>query len=92
VKETKDDELLLTTEEEDEIKQVTNNAAHILEDLTDLQFEQQQEIKKEQEEIEVINREIDEAASKQIKCRLFKFLINIKFRSTLFAIVIDGKR
>lgn len=64
VKETKQEELLLTTEEENEIEQVQSNAAHILEDLTDIQFEQHEQIKKEKEEFDSIKNDIDEAASK----------------------------
>jgi hypothetical protein len=58
------DEVLLTTDEEEQIEQVTNTCAQILEDLNDLQFEQQEEIDKEKEEFNLIKQEVDEAASK----------------------------
>ncbi len=63
--ETKKEELLLTTDEEEQIEHVTNTCAHILEDLNDLQFEQQEEIKKEKEEFNLIKEEVDEVASKK---------------------------
>ncbi len=63
--ESKNDELLLTTDEEEQIEHVTNTCAQILEDLNDLQFEQQQEINKEQEEVNLITEEVDEVSSKK---------------------------
>ncbi|CAF4336830.1 unnamed protein product, partial [Adineta steineri] len=60
--EPKEDEILLTTDENEQIENVTNNCAQILEDLNDLQFEQQKEINKEQEEFNLIKQEVDEVA------------------------------
>jgi predicted transcriptional regulator len=62
--EPKQEELLLTTDEEEHIEQVSNRCAEILEDLNDLQFEQQEEFDKEKEEFNLIKQEVDEAASK----------------------------
>ncbi|UJR14770.1 hypothetical protein I4U23_001758 [Adineta vaga] len=59
---SKKDELLLTTDEEEQIEQVSTNCAQILEDLNDIQFEQQEEINKEQEEFNLVKQEVDEAA------------------------------
>ncbi|CAF0740310.1 unnamed protein product [Adineta steineri] len=61
--EPKEDEILLTTDENEQIENVTNNCAQILEDLNDLQFEQQKEINKEQEEFNLIKQEVDEVAN-----------------------------
>jgi len=61
--ESKNDELLLTTDEEEQIEHVKNTCAHILEDLNDIQFEQQEEIDKEKEEFNLIKEEVDEAAN-----------------------------
>ncbi len=63
--ETNNEELLLTTDEEEKIEQVTSRCAEILEDLNDLHFEQQEEVNKEKEEFNLIKQEVDEAASKQ---------------------------
>jgi hypothetical protein len=63
--ESKNDELLLTTDEEEQIEHVKNASAQILEDLNDLQFEQQQELDKEQEEVNLIREEVDEVSSKK---------------------------
>ena len=59
-------DLLLTIDDENQIKSISNQCANILEDLTDLQFDQQQEIKEEQKEFDLLNDEINEAASKSI--------------------------
>ena len=61
---SKNDELLLTVDEEEQIETVTNTCAQILEDLNDLQFEQQEEINKEKAEFKLIKDEVDEVASK----------------------------
>jgi len=59
----KDDELLLTTDEDEQVKHVKNTCAHIIEDLNDIQFEQQEEINQEQEEFNLMKKEIDEVAN-----------------------------
>jgi hypothetical protein len=61
--ESKKDELLLTTDEEEQVEHVTNTCAKILDDLNDLRFEQQEEINKEKEEFNLIKQDIDEVAS-----------------------------
>ena len=63
--ELKKDEVLFTTDEEEQIEHVSNTCAQILGDLNDLQFEQQEEINKETEEFNLIKNEVDEAASKK---------------------------
>ena len=68
-----DDALLLTVDEEEQIEQVSSQCARILDDLTDLQFEQQDEIKKEKQEFQLIKDEVDQVASKQDSCA-FSFL------------------
>lgn len=62
-------DLLLTIDEENQINSISNQCTNILEDLTDLQFDQQQEIKEEKEEFDLLNNEINEAASKSISFR-----------------------
>ena len=62
--ETKKEDLLLTTAEEDQIEQVTTRCAQILDDLTDLRFEQEEELDKEKEEFNLIKADVDEVASK----------------------------
>ena len=65
-------DLLLTIDEKEQIEQVSNQCAHILEDLTDLQFDQQEELKEEKEEFDLLNDRINEAASKRAD-RYFAF-------------------
>lgn len=62
--ETKKDDLLLTTAEEDQIEQVTTRCAQILDDLNDLRFEQDEEIDKQKEEFNLMKADVDEVASK----------------------------
>ncbi|CAF1605051.1 unnamed protein product [Rotaria magnacalcarata] len=57
------DELLFTTDEEEHIEHVTSACAQILADLSDLQFEQQDEINKEKEEFNLIQEEVNQAAN-----------------------------
>ncbi|CAF4636948.1 unnamed protein product, partial [Rotaria sp. Silwood1] len=61
--ESKTEELLFTNDEEEKIEHVTNTCAKILDDLNDLQFEQQEQINQEKEEFDVIQQEVNEAAS-----------------------------
>ncbi|CAF4052372.1 unnamed protein product [Rotaria sp. Silwood2] len=63
VQELKQDELLFTNDEEEKIEHVTNTCVKILEDLSDLQFEQQEQMNKEKEEFDLIQEEVNEAAS-----------------------------
>ncbi|CAF3795516.1 unnamed protein product [Rotaria sordida] len=60
--ESKQDELLFTNDEKEQIEHVTNTCAQILEDLNDLQFEQQEQINKEKEEFDLIQEEVNEVA------------------------------
>ena len=62
----KNEDLLLTTADEEQIEQVTNRCAQILDDLTDLRFEQQEELEQQKEEFNLVKEEIDEVASKYI--------------------------
>ena len=72
--EPKNDELLLTVDEEERIEQVSSQCARILDDLTDLQFEQQDDIKKEKQEFQLIKDEVDQVASKQASCAFLSSL------------------
>lgn len=62
--ETKKEEPLLTTAEEEQIEHVTNRCAQIIDDLTDLRFEQEEELDKQKEEFNLVKEEIDEVTSK----------------------------
>ena len=61
--ESDQDELVLTSNENEQIESVTNRCNQILEELKSLHVEQQEEVNKEKEELNLIQEEIDEAAS-----------------------------
>lgn len=62
------DGALLTTEEQEKIERVAHNCAQMVADLNDQQAEQREEIKRENEEFNLIKQEVDEAAGKP-NCR-----------------------
>jgi hypothetical protein len=63
-KSPKEERLLFTADEEEQIEQVTNRCARILDDLNDLQFDQQEELQQDKEEFQAIKAQVDEVASK----------------------------
>ena len=64
-KSPKEEKLVLTADEEEQIEQVSNQCARILDDLNDLQFDQQEEIQQETAEFRAIKAQVDEVASKE---------------------------
>jgi hypothetical protein len=66
-RQTKSTELLLTVDDEQQIEQVTNQCTRILDDLTDLQFDQHEQIQDEHREFQLIKQQVDQASSKLCK-------------------------